>query len=161
MARSGIAAAIVRAGVLLAIVDGLWACALTLLYGSTITRVWQGVAATLMGQSAFSGGTRAAFIGVLMHIGVAFGWSTVFVLLVMRRDVVRRVLASRFGLFKVAAVYGPLMWVVMSLVVITTLTGRKPNITARWFIQLAGHFVFVGIPIVVGATGRWRPRVGD
>lgn len=46
------------------------------------------------------------------------------------------------------AVYGPAIWVVMSLVVIPFLTGRPPTVTYRWWIQLAGHAAFVGLPIV-------------
>jgi hypothetical protein len=54
----------------------------------------------------------------------------------------------------VAVVYGPLVWMCMSLLVIPQLTGRSPTITYRWYIQLAGHAVFVGLPIVLGTVGR-------
>jgi hypothetical protein len=35
-------------------------------YHSTVTRLWRGVASTLLGR-AFDGGTRTALIGVLMR----------------------------------------------------------------------------------------------
>jgi hypothetical protein len=147
---------LLRAGTLTALVDGLYACVqTTVFYHSTVTRLWQGVAATLLGPASFNGGTRTAVIGVLMHIGVAFGWSAVFVFGVMRLAAVRRLLSSRWGAFRVAAVFGPCIWMVMSLAVIPLLLHRPPAITLRWWIQLAGHIPFVGLPIVIGAS---RPK---
>jgi hypothetical protein len=102
----------------------------------------------LLGSAAFDGGTRTAAIGVLMHVGVAFGWSAVFLLLVMRRSRVHGLLASRYGVVKVAALYGPFVWMVMSLAVIPLLVHRPPAITIRWWIQFVGHIPFVGLPIV-------------
>jgi hypothetical protein len=84
----------------------------------------------------------------VLHVGVAFGWSAVFLLLVVRSQRLRRFLATRNGITKVAAVYGPFVWMVMSLLVIPLLTRRPPAITTRWWIQFVGHFPFVGLPIV-------------
>ncbi len=136
------------AGLLTGIVDGLFATVQSLLNGSPPTRLWQNVAFTVLGPASFEGGTRTALIGLLLHFGVAFGWSTVFFLLVRRWARLRQVLAKPSGIIKVAAVYGPFVWLVMSLVVIPLLVQRPPNITGRWFVQLIGHFPFVGIPIV-------------
>ena len=70
---------LVRAGAATAVTDGLFSSVLAaLFYGSTVSRLFQGVASTLLGASAFDGGTRTALVGVLMHVGVAFGWSAVF-----------------------------------------------------------------------------------
>ena len=38
----------------------------------------------------------------------------------------------------------------MSLVVIPLLVRRPPTIGFRWWVQLVGHFPFVGLPIVAG-----------
>jgi uncharacterized membrane protein YagU involved in acid resistance len=145
---------IVRAGLTTAIVDGLFSSVLTLLYGSTVSRLFQNVASTVIGKSAFTMGARATALGVLMHFSVAFFWSAVFVLLVMRSARIRAVLASRYGKIKVSSLYGPAIWLVMSLLVIPILLHRPPTITYRWWIQLAGHFPFVGLPIVLSATPR-------
>jgi hypothetical protein len=149
---------LVRAGLLTGVTDGLFACVLSVFfYHSTITRLWQGVASTLIGPSAFTGGTVTALVGVLMHFGVAFGWSFVFLSLFERSPAIRRVLVSRHGVLKVASVFGPSVWIVMSLVVIPLLLHRAPSLTTRWFIQLFGHIPFVGVPIVAsirrGVTG--------
>jgi hypothetical protein len=139
---------LLQAGLLTGVVDGLFATVQSLLQGSTVTRLWQGVASVLLGKAAFDGGTTTALIGILMHFGVAFAWSAVFLLLASRSAGIRRVLASPNGVLKVAAVYGPLIWMVMSLVVIPLLVHRPPSVPPRWWVQLIGHFPFVGLPIV-------------
>lgn len=153
--RSG-SSRLLRAWLLTSVIDGTWAIVLTLLYGRSLARLWQGIAATVFGERMFDGGTATVALGVLMHFGVAFGWSAVFLLLVTRSPWVRRVIASPHGTWKVAAVYGPLIWIVMSAAVIPLLTGKPLVMTWRWWIQLAGHIVFVGLPIVsaIGSGSR-------
>jgi uncharacterized membrane protein YagU involved in acid resistance len=134
--------------------DGLFSSVLAaFVYGSTVTRLWQGVASVLLGAAAFDGGMRTAAVGVLMHFGVALGWSAVFLLLVLSSSWIRGVLASPYGVITVAAIYGPLIWIVMSLAVLPMLTHRPPTINIRWWVQLVGHAPFVGLPIVA-ALGR-------
>lgn len=145
---------LVRAGLLTGVTDGLFSSVLSAtVYGSTVTRLFQGVAATLLGTQAFDGGTRTALLGALMHFGVAFGWSAVFLLLVMRSARIRRVLAAPHGVVKVASLYGPFVWLVMSLAVIPLLVHGPPAINIRWWVQLIGHIPFVGLPIVA-SIGR-------
>lgn len=140
---------LLRAGLLTGITDGLFSSILNVaFYGSTVTRLWQGVASTLLGKAALEGGTRTTLIGVLMHFGVAFGWSTVFLLLVSRSAWIRRVLAGPYGVLTVASAYGPFIWLVMSIAVIPLLLHRPPAINFRWWVQFVGHIPFVAVPIV-------------
>jgi hypothetical protein len=146
-----------RAGVATAIVDGLFSSVLNVAaYGSTVSRLFQGVAATLIGNSAFTGGARTTALGVLMHCGVAFAWSAVFVFVVMRSAWIRRLLAARYGVVRVASVYGPAIWMMMSLVVIPVLLERPPSIAFRWWVQFFGHVPFVGLPIVALGSSSAR-----
>jgi hypothetical protein len=149
---------LVLAGLVTGVVDGLFSSVLSaLFYHSTVRRLFQGVAATLLGNKAFDGGTPTAVVGVLMHFGVAFGWSAVFLFLVMRATWINDLLTSRSGVVKVASLYGPFIWLVMSLAIIPLLVHRPPAIGIRWWIQLIGHIPFVGIPIVACASyGGWR-----
>ena len=151
---------LLRAGLLTAVTDGLFSSVLVVAaYGSTVTRLWQGVAAVLLGPSAFEGGSRTVLIGLAMHVGVAFAWAALFFLLVERAAWLRRLLASPLGVVRVAVVYGPLVWSVMSFVVIPAMTGRwPPTINLRWWVQFFGHFPFVGLPIVAGIG---LPREGE
>jgi hypothetical protein len=148
---------LVRAGLLTGVIDGLFSSILSVVfYQSTVARLFQGVASTVLGKEAFDGGTPAAALGVVMHFGVAFGWSAVFLFLVMRLRWIRGLLASRYGVVKVASLYGPLIWLVMSLAVIPLLTNRPPTIGRRWWVQFFGHIPFVGIPIVASVARGFR-----
>ena len=146
---TGTPARLLRAGVLTGISDGLFSTVLTVVfYHGAAARLWQGVASTLLGPAAFDGGTRTALVGLLMHFGVAFGWSAVFLFVVMRSPWVQGVLGSQYGVVKIAALYGPCIWMFMSIVVIPLLLHRPPTIGLRWWIQFFGHIPFVGVPIV-------------
>ena len=149
---------VARAGVLTGVIDGLFSSVLSVaFYNSTVSRLFQGVASTLLGAEAFNGGALTAAIGVLMHFGVAFGWSFVFLLVVKRASWIRGLLNSPYGALKVASLYGPFIWLVMSLAVIPALLHRPPAINIRWLVQLIGHFPFVGIPIVA-SVGKGSSR---
>ena len=151
---------LVLAGLLTGVIDGLFSSVLSLFfYGSTASRLFQGVAGVLLGNEAFNGGAKTVVLGVLMHFGVAFGWSAVFLFLVLRASRVRGLLDSPYGVVKVATLYGPFIWTVMSIAVIPILVHRPPTISVRWWIQLIGHIPFVGIPIVASSgRGTSRPK---
>jgi uncharacterized membrane protein YagU involved in acid resistance len=149
---------LVRAGLLTGVTDGLFSSILSVaFYHSTVERLFQGVASTLLGPEAFNGGVRTAAVGVFMHFGVAFTWSAVFLFFVARSPWIRGVLATPRGTLKTASLYGPFVWLVMSLVVIPLLLHRPPNINVRWWVQLLGHIPFVGLPIVASMAGT-SPR---
>jgi hypothetical protein len=140
---------LLRAGLVTGVTDGLFSSVLSVaFYHSTVTRLFKGVAAVVLGMSALNGGTGTALIGVLLHFCVAFAWSAVFLFGVLRLAWVRRVLDSRGGVVKIALLYGPFVWLVMSLVVIPVLLHRPPTFNIRWWIQFFGHALFVGLPIV-------------
>ena len=144
---------LVRAGLATAVIDGLFSSVLSVVfYHSTVARLFQGVAAVLLGPDALSGGGAAALVGLLMHIGVAFAWSAVFVFVVARWSWTRKLLQSHTGVVTVAALYGPFVWTAMSLALIPLFTHRPPAITVRWWIQFVGHAPFVGLPIVACAS---------
>jgi hypothetical protein len=145
---------VARAGVLTGVIDGLFSSVLSVaFYHSTVQRLFQGVASTLLRAEAFTGGNLTFALGVLMHFGVAFGWSVVFLLIIKRARWIRSLLNSPYGVVKVASLYGPFIWMVMSLVVIPVLLQRPPAINIRWLVQLIGHIPFVGIPIVWSIGG--------
>lgn len=147
-----------RAWLLTAVIDGLFSSFLAaVIYGSTVGRLWRGVASVPLGSEALSGGTGYALIGVMLHVAVALTWSSVFLLGAMRMGWIRKLLASRYGVVKAASLYGPFIWLVMSLVVIPVLAQRPPAITVRWWVQFFGHIPFVALPMIWMLT-RGTPR---
>ena len=154
MTQSDPGSRLLGGGLLTAIVDGLFACFLSgVVYRTGVTRLWQGVASVLLGPSALTGGTRTALIGVLMHFGVAFTWSAIFLFLVARWGRVRELLAAPWGVLKVGAIYGPFIWMMMSLLIIPAFTGRSPAITTRWWVNFLGHIPFVAVPMLWAIRG--------
>jgi hypothetical protein len=142
-------ARLLRAGAITALFDGLFSSCLSVFaYHSTITKLFQGVAAVLIGDRAFTSGLATAALGVAMHVGVAFGWAAFFQLVVLRLHWIRGLLNSPSGVVKVASLYGPFVWLVMSLAVIPLFLHQAPNVGFRWCVQLIGHIPFVALPIV-------------
>ena len=138
-----------RAWLITGVTDSLFSsCLVTFAYGSTVTRLWQGVAAVLLGAAAMDGGTRTAAIGLLVHFGVALAWTTVFFLILMFVPAIRGIVSSPLGVIAVASVYGPMIWLVMSMVLIPQFTHRPPVVNFRWWVQFFGHIPFVALPIV-------------
>ena len=147
---------LVRAWLLTAAIDGLFSGVLTqFFYGSTVARLFQGVASVPLGADAMNGGARTAALGIGIHLCVAFTWSAIFLFVFMRLAWIRRSLEEPNGVFKIAALYGPFVWLVMSFVVIPLFPPHAfPRNWTRWWIQFIGHAPFVGLPIVASISGR-------
>lgn len=84
-------------------------------------------------------------------------WSSLFVSVLFSSARLRRALKSRLGVVVVAAIYGPLIWLFMSLGAIPYVTGRDPSFGLRWWVQLVAHVPFVTLPMVITARSFiWR-----
>ncbi len=155
-------AMILRAGIATGVSDFIWACVLSIVvYGSSFTKLWQGVASVPLGESAIDGGPVMTLAGILIHFLVAFTWTAVLVALVKFSPMLRNVLPSFTGAIGVALVYGPFIWVAMSLAVIPALSHRDVPVNTRWWIQLAGHFLFVGLPMVMAMRTLLPAATGE
>jgi hypothetical protein len=145
---------LLRTWLAIAAIDFIFASCLSVFaYGSTFSRLWQSVASAALGPSALQGGRATVLIGLLLHVCVAFTWSAVFLTLAKSVPTIQRIIATPGGMLEIAALYGPLIWLVMSLLVIPLASGRPPSITVRWWIQLFAHIPFVALPIVI-VVGR-------
>ena len=70
--------AILWAGLICGVLDGLSAIAVAGFFGVTAIRVFQGIASGLIGRSSFQGGAGSALMGVALHFLVAFGAATAY-----------------------------------------------------------------------------------
>jgi hypothetical protein len=148
---------LLRAGLLVGVSDACFAMVTNaVMRGSGAARVWQGVASVLVGKEALNGGAAMTALGVLMHFTVAFTWSALFLVAVLRSPKIRAVLDSEYGALKVAAVLGPFIWLVMSLVVIPMFVHRMPTLTSYWVVMLVGHIFFVGLPMAAAIGSGQR-----
>lgn len=147
--RTSFARALVPVWLTTAAWDFVCASALSVfVYHTPFARFWQGVAATLLGPKALEGGIATVAAGLALHLTVALIWSAVFVAAVQIWPALRRAIQPPTGALAVAAAYGPLIWLVMSLVVIPLATGRPPRFGVRWWVQIVAHVPFVTIPLV-------------
>jgi hypothetical protein len=152
---------LLRAWALIAVVDGIFATTLPVVaYGQPLGRVWKGVASVLLGPSAMQGDGRTILVGLVMHAGVALAWTTVFLMLALSSARLRRIITTPAGVLGVSTLYGPMVWLVMSFLVIAPLTGRPTTINARWWVQLLAHVPFVALPIVA-TIGRGLRAMHD
>ena len=147
--RSAAAALLLRSALAVAVIDGLFAIAVyvVVLHRTTVPRLFQGIASTLLGPAAFKGGIAAVGVGLSLHLAVALAWSTVFLVLLRGSPALRRVLSSPSGPVRIAAWYGPFIYLAMSLAIIPLFTHRLPKLDAVWLTILLGHIPFVALPI--------------
>jgi hypothetical protein len=150
--RWPVARAVVVTWLVTAVWDFLCASALSVIaYRAVFTRFWRGIASVPVGPKALEMGTLGFVAGVATHFMVALTWSALFVLAVSRSRALQRALRHPAGAVTVAAVYGPLIWLAMSLAAIPLATGRPPVIGFRWWVQIFAHLPFVTLPLVFTA----------
>ena len=149
--RSSFVTAWLRTGLMVAISDGLFASATGILIPPYATpfRVFRGVASVLFGRGALNGGVPMALVGMLMHLSVALFWSGLFLIALRNSPALRDAIQSWPKAILVATVYGPTIWLIMSLIVIPGLVHRPPTIGAKWWVQLIGHIPFVVGPMIL------------
>ena len=142
--------------------DALCATALSVFaYHGTASRLWQGVAATVLGPAALGGGASSVAAGLALHLAVALVWSALFVSALRVSPALRHAIRTPAGAFAVAVAYGPLIWLVMSLVIIPLATGQVPRFGFRWWVQVGAHVPFVTLPLVFTARHMLRHGRGS
>jgi len=150
--RPTVARALLSTWLVTAAWDFVCATALTVFaYNGTFAGLWRGVASTAFGQHMLTAGARGVLAGIGAHLSIAFTWSAIFISALAVSAGLRRVVARPMGAVAVACVYGPIIWLVMSLGLIPFLTGRPPSFSYRWWVQVFAHIPFVTIPLVFTA----------
>ena len=94
-------------------------------------------------------GHQTSVLGVVLHLAVAGFWTTAYALTYQRSARLRRLSSTWPGLATTAFAMGILVWLVMDTVVLPVVgQGRHTPVGSRTFwIILAGHPLFVGLPI--------------
>ena len=119
------------------------------LHATTVARIFQSIAAGLLGRASYSGGAATVALGVACHLTVAYGWTTLFYVAARRAPSLRDLTRSSIGSLTVGLLYGVVVWLGMDFVVIP-LSRATPTAVSNWrFWALLGwHAVGVGLPIV-------------
>jgi hypothetical protein len=138
------AQAILAAGLICGVLDGLSAVAITFLFGGKAIRMFQGIAGAILGPAASQKGAGAAVLGAGLHFVVAFGAAAVyyFVSRYIPFLIDRALLAG--------VIYGIAVHLFMQFVVIPlSAIGRRPLIIRNFVAQLIVHMVVVGPSIAL------------
>jgi len=78
----------------------------------------QGIAGTLIGKSAFTGGSCTALVGLLMHYCISLAWCSLYFLLFPYIPALAR------NRWISGIIYGLFVWLMMTIVVVPLVTGR-------------------------------------
>jgi hypothetical protein len=140
------------AGATVAFLDGVFAVVLYvyIVHATTPGKIFQGIAAGLLGRSAaLNGGAQTVALGLLLHCTVAYGWTTIYYVLLNAFDWLRDAVATTRGRLVVGALFGATIWLGMNYVVVP-LAGLKvaPLSGWRFWVQLVWHMVALGPPLV-------------
>jgi uncharacterized membrane protein YagU involved in acid resistance len=114
------------------------------LQGMPLERLWQGIASGALGASAFKGGKRTAALGLFFHFAIAFTVAAIYYAISRQLPITteRPILCG--------ALYGVVVHLVMSRVVVPLSAAPKREFSAKAFVtQLVIHICFVGLPIAL------------
>jgi len=114
--------------------------------GVPAQRIFQSVAAGLLGKSAYAGGWGTAALGLALHFFIASSMALTYYLVARRQPVLlRHPLAC-------GAAYGLLLYVIMNFVVVPLSAASAGSKDPLWVaLSVAVHLLFIGIPIALFA----------
>lgn len=144
------------------LVGGIVAGTLDILYawlfwklkaGVSIERILQSVAAGLLGEDSFVGGSLSATLGLTLHYLIATTMSLAYYLAARRWPLlIRRPMFS-------GAVYGLMLYGSMTCIVVPLSAARAGSTDPLWItLSIAVHMLLIGIPLALAA--RFAGAVG-
>jgi hypothetical protein len=149
---------ILYGGLVVGILDGLFALVFYwLILGVQPVRIFQSIAAGLLGRASYEGGTQTFLLGLLLHFVVATCIAAVYYAASLKLPVlIRHPVAS-------GVVYGMLAYLVMNYVVIPlSAIGSRPSPPPGVFLPaLAAHAFLVGLPVALLARRSAQANARD
>lgn len=150
--RGRLTKSIFLAAAIVAVLDILYAILLyaIILHVSTPTRVFQSIAAGLLGKASYQGGAATVVLGGTLHFLIAYIWTVIWVILVQGSSKLRGLVRERSGAIMVGLLYGGFVHVMMNLVVIPlSQIHRMTDFDWDFWLNLVQQGVMVGLPIVL------------
>jgi hypothetical protein len=139
------------AGAAVALLDGMFAVVVyvSILHLTNAGRIFQSIAAGLVGKASYDGGGTTIALGVALHIVIAFSWTTVYYLVSRTVPAIRAFASSNGGSLVTGMAFGACMWLGMDYVVIPLSQARfTPPSNWQFWLQLGWHIVGLGPPLV-------------
>ena len=147
---------ILATALIVAILDGLFPIVANFnrLHWAAPRRVFQSVAAGVLGRPSFDGGLTTALLGVCLHFTIALIWTSIYVLIVRRLGFIQRLVTTTGGTLLVGSIYGALIWCSMDFIVIPLSRATfTPVSNPAFWQQFIWHMIGVG-PTIVWFTER-------
>ncbi len=141
-------------GITAGTLDIVYACAFwALRAGVSAERIFQSVAAGLLGPASFQGGATTAALGLALHYLIALSMSLVYYLVARRQPLLwRRPMLS-------GAAYGLLLYVIMNHVVVPLSAAAAGSKDPLWVIlTIVVHALLIGIPIALCTARSFTPE---
>jgi len=143
---------IIAGGLLIGTLDAIYAVVFWGLRGAAPIRIFQGIAAGLLGRdAAFRGGIRTEALGLGLHYLIAFAIVVVYFV------------ASRFWPallnrpITYGAIYGVLVYIFMNYIVIPLSATRRPPFLLSWVVcSVIVHAFLIGAPAALFARKAQR-----
>lgn len=141
--RPGPWPAVLAGGLLAGALDILYACLFWAVRADVPpTRIFQSVAAGLLGEASFRGGAATAALGLVLHFLIACSMALVYYLVARRWPLLGR------RPIPIGIVYGLLLYVVMNHVVVPLSAAGPGSRDPTWIaLTIAVHAFLVGLPI--------------
>ena len=126
---------------------GIFAAAL----GTPPLGILQHPASGILGPAAYRGGIRTAALGIALHFAIALIWSVIYTAAYGALPALRRFTRTTAGLLAASVMAGVTVWRVMNSIVLPLSRTRPyPMSSGLFWVILAGHIPFVGLPLVWG-----------
>lgn len=143
---------VLLAGLIAAVAEMALVLPIQLGLGNSPERVFQAIAAALLGPVAFGQGLQSALVGVLAHLFVSLGAAAVFVAAAALAPVlIRRWVVS--GLLFGVVAYGVMTWLVIPL----SAEPGVPKDPLLIALSLAIHMALFGLPIAAVVRYGLKP----
>jgi hypothetical protein len=138
---------ILAAGILVAFFDiaYVWIYYVAMLKVIGTERLFQSIAAGLLGRAAFEGGWRTALLGGALHVTIGCIWATAYWTLGRLWQGLAVLTSDRAGKIIVGFAYGAVIWLTMDLVVLPLSHARPTPIWSWSFLRdLVEHVLILG-----------------
>jgi hypothetical protein len=139
------AAYVLAAGLLVGTLDIAYACLFwALKAGVSSMRIFQSVAAGLLGEAAFAGGAATAALGLALHFLIATSMAAAYYLVSLRLPLLRR------EAWPCGVAYGLLLYAIMNYVVVPLSAAGAGARDPLWiWLGIAVHALLIGLPIAL------------
>jgi hypothetical protein len=120
--------------------------------GVPVRRIFQSVAAGLLGKASFEGGAATAALGLGLHYFIACSMAVAYYLVAGRVSVLRE-RPVPYG-----AAYGLLLYGIMNYIVVPLSAAGRGSKDPLWIIlSIAVHMVLIGVPIALFTRRAFAP----